>query len=147
MLIHQSIHKIVRFWMINGTKEMKHVLNRMTQFTLVLSSDFPHFTLANSFIVGAHVLLMDWTKFNFAILNICVREIDRLKQFFLWNNTRKLYVNYWKQSNLVNIYCVLSRLRNYINKSGCRNQMSMSTNFFHSNWPNMTNYQYCNNRT
>ena len=39
--------------MINETKEMKHVLNRMTQFTLVLSSDFPHFTLANSFIVGA----------------------------------------------------------------------------------------------
>ena len=53
MLKHQSIHKIVRFCMIIETKEMKHVLNRMTQFTLVLSSDFPHFTLANSFIVRA----------------------------------------------------------------------------------------------
>ena len=55
-LKHQSIHKIVRFCMIIETKEMKHVLNRMTQFTLVLSSDFPHFTLANSFIVGACVV-------------------------------------------------------------------------------------------
>ena len=55
--------------------------------------------------------------FNFAIINICVREIERLKQSLLWNNTRKLYVNYWKQSNLVNIYCVLSRLRNYIKDS------------------------------
>ena len=53
MLKHQSIHKIVRFCMIIETKEMKHVLNRMMQFTLVLSSDFPHFTLANSFIVRA----------------------------------------------------------------------------------------------
>ena len=53
MLKHQSIHKNVRFCIINETKEMKHVLNRMTHFTLVLSSDFPHFTLANSFIVGA----------------------------------------------------------------------------------------------
>ena len=35
------------------TKEMKRVLNRMMQFTLVLSSDFPYITLANSFIVGA----------------------------------------------------------------------------------------------
>ena len=53
MHIHESIHKIVRFCMIIETKEMMHVLIRMTQFTLVLSSDFPHFTLANSFIVGA----------------------------------------------------------------------------------------------
>ena len=52
-LFGTRIHKIVRFCMIIETKEMKHVLNRMTQFTLVLSSDFPHFTLANSFIVRA----------------------------------------------------------------------------------------------
>ena len=51
MHIHKSIHKIVRFCKIIETIEMKHVLNHMTQFTLVLSSDFPHFTLANSFIV------------------------------------------------------------------------------------------------
>ena len=53
MLKHQSIHKIVRFCMVIETKEMKHVLNRMTQFTLVLSSDFQLVTLVSSFIVGA----------------------------------------------------------------------------------------------
>ena len=53
MLKHQSIHKIGRFCMIIETKEMKHVLNRMTQFTMVLASDFQLVTLVSSFIVGA----------------------------------------------------------------------------------------------
>ena len=87
MLKHQSIHKIVHFCMLIETKEMKHVLNRMTQFTMVLSSDFQLVTLVSSFIVGtsrcAHVWLMNQTKFMFANINICVREIDRLKQSFL----------------------------------------------------------------
>ena len=50
---HESIHKIVRFCMIIETKEMKHVLNSMTQFTMVLSSDFQLVTSISSFIVGS----------------------------------------------------------------------------------------------
>ena len=53
MLKHQLIHKIVRFCMIIEPKERKHVLNRMTQFTMVLSRDFQLVTLVSSFIVGA----------------------------------------------------------------------------------------------
>ena len=53
MHIHKSIHKIVRFCMIIETKEIKHVLNRMTQITMVLSIDFQLVTSISSFIVGA----------------------------------------------------------------------------------------------
>ena len=53
MHTHESIQKIVRFCMIIETKEMKHVLNRMTQFTMVLSSDFQLVISISSFIVGA----------------------------------------------------------------------------------------------
>ena len=58
----------------------------MPQFTVVLPSDFPYVTLTNSFIVGAcavHTcLVVEPREFSFAIINICIREIDCLKQFF-----------------------------------------------------------------